>query len=770
MLVSKKLISSLDPVFKKMSNEDFTSACNRVGIEVEQIFTHHKMENLQIAYIESVIQHPQADKLNVAQVRLSKDEVVTVVCGAENIQAKKYAIYAPIGTAFLDGRVIEEKTIRGIDSFGMLCGYQELTTIGIENMHEDDADGIVILDKAKLGDTHIYKYISNDDVIFDLSIPSNRNDLNSILLLTNEIIFGLQLENTLDLELSHSFKKPATDLKLNKHLATDFGLIYIHDIGDYKPCWHEKQVLMSCGYKVHNNILDMMNIHTICFGNPIHVYDCDQVDMSKISIKQISKETKILALDGKEYIVPEKSIGIYNGNELVNIAGIIGTEASKYKGSKCALVEIANFNPELLKKTAQAMKISTKAQAFFSKQFSSWITQNTFFSICQYFKDKDIKFKYTYNFEKIKTNIIPYDSKHMLSFIGTDKIDIKKNDYLTKDKYFVHPSRIDIQNVYDVYEEIMKIVDINKLEPVSPLFSMNLSENKSKYDDQISLKKYLVNNNFTEVKTYNLSSMESYNLFNFFNVKYDVKLSNPISKKREILRHSLFDEMLKTIQYNLYRKRELQNIFEIQPITISESEILNNLSIVFTTPFLNEKILNVNVPINLTSIKSFIKNLGLSVNSDLSFDIKPSNVSEVYGNQTFTITNGKEDIGYLARVKTNALKKYDIQKDVYICCINLDKLLETKKESKLSKVSEFPTVQRDFNINLKIDSNINDILKEILSIEFVADCFTKDIFLNDNKTIYTFSVKISNTENTLSSKQIDEVMNKINKISQKYDS
>ncbi|MGL4952008.1 MAG: hypothetical protein ACRC4L_03435 [Mycoplasma sp.] len=234
-----------------MSYEDFTSICNKVGIEVEQIFTHFKMENLQIAFIEDVKQHPNADKLNVAQVRLSKEQVVTVVCGAENIASQMYEIYATMGTAFLDGRVIEEKPIRGVDSCGMLCGFQELTTIGIENMHEIEADGIVLLKKTKLGDTNIHKYIGNDDIIFDLSIPSNRNDLNAIVLLVNELCFSLQIENTVDMNISLYYKKPTIDFKANNNLTTDFSLIYIPSIQSYEPSWHEKQMLMSCGYKVH---------------------------------------------------------------------------------------------------------------------------------------------------------------------------------------------------------------------------------------------------------------------------------------------------------------------------------------------------------------------------------------------------------------------------------------------------------------------------------------------------------------------------------------
>ncbi|MGL4952007.1 MAG: phenylalanine--tRNA ligase beta subunit-related protein [Mycoplasma sp.] len=192
--------------------------------------------------------------------------------------------------------------------------------------------------------------------------------------------------------------------------------------------------------------------------------------------------------------MPNKSICIYSGNEIINIAGIIGTENSKFNDSKSIIIEIANFNPEMIRRTSSTMKVQIKSQAFFSKPFSPWITQQTFISICDYFKNAGIKFKYCHNFKKSKSNVISYKTNHMLNFIGIDKVDFKKNEYLTKDKYYVHPSRIDIENVYDIYEEIMKIIDINKLTPVSPEFSVILTNDK-KFDKQYKLKQYFTNNN-----------------------------------------------------------------------------------------------------------------------------------------------------------------------------------------------------------------------------------------------------------------------------------
>lgn len=371
MYISKKLLTEINPVFKTINDQDFEHLCNRLGIEVESTNRHHKMENLQIAYLEEVSKHPNAEKLSVAQVRLSKDKIVTVVCGAANIKAKVYAIYAPIGTKFLDGRIIDSKNIRGVDSFGMLCGYSELTTLGCEMLSSEDADGIILLDEAKLGDTHIENYIDNDDTIYDLSIPSNRNDLNAAVLLAHELVVGLKLESNLPQQVTQI--KQATKIPvIDKKLSSAFGLIYIPQVQSFKPNWKEKQLLMSCGYKVHENLLDLMNIFTIRYGNPIHVYNADQLKPENINVKQLTAETTAIGLDNQSYKLPKNTIGIFHKDQLVNIAGIIGLNESKYLDNcRSVIIEVANFTPKLIKQTAQATKIQTKAQAFFCKEYSA---------------------------------------------------------------------------------------------------------------------------------------------------------------------------------------------------------------------------------------------------------------------------------------------------------------------------------------------------------------------------------------------------------------
>ena len=179
MLLSRKLLCELSPNFSKVSDDHIRTGVMNMGMEVEQIIHHPKLENICVGEIIKVEKHPNADKLNVAEVLISEKPriVKTIVCGANNLFVGQKAVVAMVGAKLYDGREIGEKTLQGITSCGMLCGYPELTPYNHESMSDSDKSGIITLDSnAKVGDTNIASFLGLDDTIYDLSIPSNRHD------------------------------------------------------------------------------------------------------------------------------------------------------------------------------------------------------------------------------------------------------------------------------------------------------------------------------------------------------------------------------------------------------------------------------------------------------------------------------------------------------------------------------------------------------------------------------------------------------------------
>ncbi|MET0959391.1 MAG: YtpR family tRNA-binding protein [Psychrobacillus psychrotolerans] len=96
-----------------------------------------------VGLVDSLEQHPNADKLKVCQVNVG-ESILQIVCGAPNVEAGQKVVVAKVGAIMPSGMVIKDAELRGVASSGMLCSARELA---IPNAPE--VKGILILDEQK---------------------------------------------------------------------------------------------------------------------------------------------------------------------------------------------------------------------------------------------------------------------------------------------------------------------------------------------------------------------------------------------------------------------------------------------------------------------------------------------------------------------------------------------------------------------------------------------------------------------------------------------
>ena len=91
-------------------------------------------------------QHESADKLSVCQVDIG-EETVQIVCGAPNVAENQKVVVAKVGAVMPSGTEIKAASLRGVDSYGMICSKKEL---GLPDASEKK--GIYVLeDSYKVG-------------------------------------------------------------------------------------------------------------------------------------------------------------------------------------------------------------------------------------------------------------------------------------------------------------------------------------------------------------------------------------------------------------------------------------------------------------------------------------------------------------------------------------------------------------------------------------------------------------------------------------------
>ena len=122
--------------------QEISDTLTSLGIEVEKITgLTTAFTGVVIAKIMTADQHPNADRLRVAQVT-DGTETFQIVCAAPNCRAGLFTALARIGAELSDAEgkkwKIKKSKLRDVESSGMLCSGKDL---GLS----EEADGILEL-------------------------------------------------------------------------------------------------------------------------------------------------------------------------------------------------------------------------------------------------------------------------------------------------------------------------------------------------------------------------------------------------------------------------------------------------------------------------------------------------------------------------------------------------------------------------------------------------------------------------------------------------
>jgi EMAP domain len=142
---------------RPLEANDLARRLTMLGAAVDAIEPLHPgLEQVVIGLVETVRQHPNADRLSLCVVNAGSGQTHNVVCGAPNVTAGKKYPFARVGTTLPGGLKLEKRKIRGETSEGMLCSARELGLgadhEGILELDTDAAPGTPLLEAIPLAD------------------------------------------------------------------------------------------------------------------------------------------------------------------------------------------------------------------------------------------------------------------------------------------------------------------------------------------------------------------------------------------------------------------------------------------------------------------------------------------------------------------------------------------------------------------------------------------------------------------------------------------
>ncbi len=133
------------------------------------------------------------------------------------------------------------------------------------------------------------------------------------------------------------------------------------------PAWVQRR-LLAAGVRPINNIVDITNYVMLEYGQPLHAFDADKLAGGRIVVRRARLGETLETLDHQEHQLDDQMLVIADTNNPVGLAGVIGgLESEIHDGTTRIILESANFDMKVTRRTARELKVRTDASARFER-------------------------------------------------------------------------------------------------------------------------------------------------------------------------------------------------------------------------------------------------------------------------------------------------------------------------------------------------------------------------------------------------------------------
>jgi phenylalanyl-tRNA synthetase beta chain len=579
-------------------------------------------EKLVVASISEVMPHPNADRLVLCKLFDGQQEHV-VLTGAPNLFEFKgkgplpkplKVAYAKESAQIYDGHrpgqvltTLKRAKIRGVESYSMICSEKEL---GISEEHE----GVIILDDDAPVGIPLADYIG--DAVMEVSILPSTARCANVLGVAREIaaLTGKPLK-MVDGGRQATVNGPSSivgdfaEIEItNPELNPRFVLGLIRNI-QIRPSPYKVQLrLKLAGMRPINNIVDATNYAMLEVGEPLHAFDYDVlVKRAKGKPVHIITRTaklgeKLTTLDGVERTLDESTVLVCDSAGPLSIAGIMGgAESEVSEKTTNILLEGAAWNFINIRKTAKAQNLPSEASYRFSRGVHPAMAERGVrrgLDLMQQWSGgvvvQGLVDVYPLPPKDPTVEITPADVKRWLG-IDLSIEEIRrllealefhcslKTDYCLLVTTPDH--RLDIgegvTGKADVIEEIARVYGYDRIpetrmaDQLPPQIGNPLLDREEKVRDLLVVQglQEIISYRFTtpEREARRLPASDGAQPRPEPDGRPYVRLANPISTDKAVMRHSVLASLLETAEHNA-RIRERLALFEIGPIFLSSEQ------------------------------------------------------------------------------------------------------------------------------------------------------------------------------------------------------
>ena len=775
-------------------------------VEVEDTIELAKQfDHMVVGVINTIEQHPNADKLRVCMTDIG-GRVESIVCGGSNLrEGMKVAVALPGSVCRWHGEgepvEIKKSKLRGVDSYGMICGAVE---IGLADLFptKEEAHILDLSDFDAPAGTPLADALDLNDIILEIDNKSmtNRPDLWGHYGIAREIaaLYDLPMKEfphfDRNVENTSGFHVTVEDAeRCPRMTGTQIENVCVKPA----PYWMQVRIWKT-GMRPINALVDITNYVMLATGQPSHAYDSDHI-AGHIIVRRAKAGETLTLLNGRELPLSTDDLTIADDAGIVGLAGVMGgAKDSILPTTSKVILEIANFQAAGIRRTALRYDNRTEASARYEKAidpercdqaldlsmqlFSDLYPEMKVTGLVdeypQHLKQAEIDVPLSWLERRLGKCLPPEEIRHKMELLGYGISFSGDNMHVVVPTW---RSTGDVSIQADIMEEVARMYGYENFEaePITTTFDGAI--NQLDKDLERRIKEYLaIRCGMQEIFTYPWME-ESYVNAVLQSTEGILSLSTPPSPAERFVRSSLLPNLCKAVVKN-ERYFDEFSIFETAQVFRDEN---------YTSPYdPREKLPSqrknvagafVTTDKDITALfrkaKGVVEMMARYVHMEtLTFrqTEKPVWADNVVW---LNIYRGEEKVGDLALLSKKVSMACGIKNlNVMLFQLDQDSLVPLKSRTNtFTHMAEYPMT--DYDISLLLDGSVQwkDVLQTVGGIKsellhgasFVDEYRGKQV--PAGKKSLTLRLSIGSKEKTLTSSEIEEVAsNVLNKIAKRF--
>ena len=761
--------------------------------------------DMVVGVINTIEQHPNADKLKVCKTDIG-GRVEDIVCGGSNLrEGMKVAVALPGAMCKWHGEgdlvEIKKSKLRGVDSYGMICGAVE---IGLADLFptKEEAHILDLSDFDAPAGTPLADALDLNDIILEIDNKSmtNRPDLWGHYGIAREIAALYDLPMTQfphfdrNVENTSGFHVTVEDAeRCPRMTGTQIENVCVKPA----PYWMQVRIWKT-GMRPINALVDITNYVMLATGQPSHAYDSDHI-AGHIIVRRAKAGETLTLLNGKELPLSTDDLTIADDAGIVGLAGVMGgAKDSILPTTSKVILEIANFQAAGIRRTALRYDNRTEASARYEKAIDPERCDQAFDLSMQLFsqlypemkvtglvdeyprplKQAEIDVPLSWLERRLGKRLSPDEIKHKMELLGYGITFNGDNMHVVVPTW---RSTGDVSIQADIMEEVARMYGYENFEaePITTTFDGAI--NQLDKDLERRIKEYLaIRCGMQEIFTYPWME-ESYVNAVLQSTEGILSLSTPPSPAERFVRSSLLPNLCKAVVKNERYFNEF-SIFETAQVFRDEN---------YTSPYdPREKLPSQrkNVAGAFATTDKDITALFRKAKGVMEMMARYVHMEALTFRQTekpvwadnvvwLNIYRGDEKVGDLALLAKKVSMACGIKNmNVMLFQLDQDSLVPLKSRTNtFTHLAEYPMT--DYDISLLVDGSVQwkDVAQTVRGIKsellhgaaFVDEYRGKQV--PAGKKSLTLRLAIGSKDKTLTSAEIGEVASSVlNKIAKRF--